>query len=264
MLAPPIIHQIWMQGWEKRPQKFNANIERLRDMNPEFQIMTWDEEEIAKECESLSPAFLEKYRSFPHMISRVDYGRYILLYKYGGISLDLDMKPLHPLRETPGLDAHDFIVSGSAFPYDKLGMVNNAVLIVTPKHPLLLEFIQKITDKHVNESDYLNNFLYVQNTTGPVILTQFIKEHKQAIHVLDHVFFEPCMSVDPYCKVPENAIMDHQHELSWMSTFLKHLSTVFFFLLHHWFLFLVGSIVLIFTLSSKKIIQLYRNGIKIN
>ncbi len=245
MLAPPIVHQIWMQGWDKRPAKFNENIDQLKAMNPEFQFLTWDEESIAIECKKLGSEFEEKYRSFSTMISKVDYGRYILLYNYGGISVDLDMKPLHPIRETPELDTYDFIVSGGAFPFGKLGMVNNAVLIVTANHPLLLKFIQQITDINVKESDYLTKELYVHNTTGPLVLSQFIKEHK-GIHVLDHVFFEPCLSVDPYCKVPKKAIMDHQHELSWMSAFMKFLAKIGFFILYNWYFVLVFVLFLVF------------------
>lgn len=244
MLAPPIVHQIWMQGWEKRPHKFEDNIQRLRTMNPEFEFKTWDEEQIAAECEDLGPEFLEKYRSFSHMISRVDYGRYVLLYKYGGISLDLDMKPLHPLRDTPGLAKYDFIVSGSAYPYNKLGLVNNAVLIVKRRHPLLQEFLHKITDKNVSESDYITRDIYIHNTTGPLILNEFIQSHKQAVHVLDNQYFEPCMSVDPYCRVPETAIMDHQHELSWMSASVKQLATWVFYFLYNWSIFVFVIIVL--------------------
>ncbi len=244
MLAPPIVHQIWMQGWDKKPAKFDENIAQLRAMNPEFEFMTWDEKSIAEECKKLGPEFEAKYNSFPYMISKVDYGRYVLLYNYGGISLDLDMKSLHPIRETPELDTYDFIVSGGAFPFGKIGFVNNAVLIVTPKHPLLLEFIQHITRIDINEENYVTRELYVHNSTGPLVLSKFIDNHK-GIYILDHVFFEPCLSLDPYCKVPPKAIMDHQHELSWMSVFMKYLAKIGFFILYNWYFVLVFVVFLI-------------------
>jgi mannosyltransferase OCH1-like enzyme len=238
MLAPPIIHQIWMQGWDNHPPKFDDNITALHAMNPEFLFMTWDEKSIEIECEKLGPTYAAKYRSFPHMISRVDYGRYVLLYLHGGISVDLDMKPLKPIRSIPELAKHDFIISSSAYPFGDMGLINNAVLIVTPKHPLLLDFLNRITELEMREENYLNRDMYIHNTTGPLILSNFVEEHPQEIFVLDHEFFEPCLSVDPYCKVPEKAIMDHQHELSWMSPFLKSIVVSLFYILHNWQLIL--------------------------
>lgn len=234
MLAPAIVHQIWMQGWDQRPPKFENNIQQLHALNPEFQFRTWDDDQLAAECEKLGPEFAAKYRSFHHMISRVDYGRYVLLYLYGGISLDLDMKPLHSLRQTPGIDAYDFIVSAAAYPMGDLGLLNNAVIIVTPRHPLLLEFIQRITERERREEDCLNRDMYIHVTTGPMVFSEFVHEHPQSIYILPNAFYEPCLSVDPYCKVPETAIMDHQHELSWMSTFTKYLIQIGFFLLYNW------------------------------
>jgi mannosyltransferase OCH1-like enzyme len=252
MLAPAIVHQIWMQGWDQRPPKFEDNIQQLRALNPEFQFRTWDEEQMVAECERLGPEFAAKYRSFQHMISRVDYGRYVLLYLYGGISLDLDMKPLHPLRQTPGLDEHDFIVSGAAYPMGTLGLLNNAVLIVTPRHPLLLEFIQRITERERREEDCLNRDMYIQVTTGPMVFSEFVREHPQSIHVLPHAFYEPCMSLDPYCKVPETAIMDHQHELSWMTAFGKWLTHIAFVLLYNWRTVLFVILVFAFSVIAWK------------
>jgi mannosyltransferase OCH1-like enzyme len=240
MRCPNIVHQIWLQGWEERPPKFNENIQMLRAMNPDFVFMTWDENAIAREAMRISPACWERFRSFPHFISKVDFGRYILLYNYGGISIDLDMKPLKPIRETPGLDDHDFIVSGAAFPFGDVGLVNNAVFFVRAKHPLMLELIQQITAQKGTPANYPTRELYIMNTTGPIIVSQFIRDHPNDIHVLDSRYYEPCISTDPLCTVdPTTSIMDHQHEQSWASELYKSIQGILFVIARYWWVVII-------------------------
>jgi mannosyltransferase OCH1-like enzyme len=243
MRCPNIIHQIWLQGWEERPAKFDANIRALRSMNPDFIFMTWDENSIAREAMRISPACWELYRSFPHMISKVDFGRYILLYNYGGISIDLDMKPLKPIHDTPGLDDHDFIVSGGAFPFGDVGLVNNAVFMVTARHPLMLDLIEQIINQRADPANYPIQELYVMNTTGPLAVSQFIREHSDKIHVLDKQYFEPCISTDPLCSVDSTkSIMDHQHEQSWASNLYKSIQSILFVIAHYWWAVIVAMV----------------------
>ena len=72
-----------MQGWDKLPVKFNDNVSRLHSMNPEYKHMQWDEKSLRSECVKISKECAAKYDSFEHMISRVDFGRYVVLYTYG-------------------------------------------------------------------------------------------------------------------------------------------------------------------------------------
>jgi mannosyltransferase OCH1-like enzyme len=237
MRSPNIVHQIWLQGWDERPTKFNDNIRRLRNMNEEFVFMTWDETTISREAMRISPGCWDLFRSLPYLISKVDFGRYILLYNYGGISIDLDMKPLKPIRETPGLDDHDFIVSGGAFPFGDVGLVNNAVFIVTPKHPLLLALIESIIAQKADPTHYPTQELYVMNTTGPLAVSQFIHKHPTEIHVLNNQYFEPCISTDPLCSVdPTKSIMDHRHEQSWTSDLYRSIQSILFVFAHYWWI----------------------------
>jgi mannosyltransferase OCH1-like enzyme len=230
-------------------------------MNPEFAFMTWDENSIAREAMRISPTCWERFRSFPNLISKVDFGRYILLYNYGGISVDLDMKPLRPVRETPGLDEHDFIVSGGAFPFGNVGLVNNAVFIITPKHPLMLTLIERIINQKSDPSNYPTRELYVMNTTGPLAVSQFIREHPTEIYVMDNQYFEPCISTDPLCSVdPAKSIMDHQHEQSWASDLYRSVQGILFMIAHYWWTVVVAVMIAVVWSNGLKETDRYRNN----
>jgi mannosyltransferase OCH1-like enzyme len=245
MRCPNIVHQIWLQGWEERPAKFNANIDALRTMNQDFVFMTWDENTLAREALRISPACWDRFRSFPHLISKVDFGRYIVLYNYGGISVDLDMKSLKPIRETPELDNHDFIVSGSAFPINTLGFINNAVFFVTPKHPLMRALIDEIIAQKATPADYISREAYIMDTTGPYRVSKFIHAHPDEIYVLDNRYYEPCVSTDPLCSVDVATIMDHQHEQSWASEWYRQVQRFLFVIARLWWVVLAVTVVLI-------------------
>lgn len=218
---PRITHQIWLQGWNALPPKFKGNVESLRTLNPGYTHMVWDEASLRDECRKLFPAVLAKFESLPYLVQKVDFGRLIVLYAYGGISVDTDMKSLKPIDTTPKIDTAELIISLSAFPGNMIGQTNNAIVLAKPHHPLLLELITRMTTVTAKESDFLTKELYLNGTTGPSLQNTFFYEHKGEIVFLDHRYYEPCFSVDPVCTPSKESIMDHKHEMSWISPWAK-------------------------------------------
>ncbi len=213
---PKITHRIWFQGWDKVPSKFHQNIKDLEEQNPDFEHKTWDEDSMRKECEQLGKPYLDKYDSLPLMIMKVDYGRYVVLYRYGGISIDMDMKPMRPLNGTPGLDKEEMIVSKLPNPVGYTGYLNNAMFAVRPKCPIIKEMIDECTRSTKTQSDYLNKELYLDSETGPSFVNRMLEKHRKRIKVLEPDYFEPCYSVDPVCKPTKKTILEHKHTMSWV------------------------------------------------
>lgn len=231
MAIPLITHQIWLQGWSKIPPKYAENAKELKALNPEFKHMRWDEDSLRTECEFLGKPYADKFNSFQNFMAKVDFGRYITLYRYGGFSIDTDMKPLAPLKNTPGLSTAEFIVSKLPFPVGLTGYVNNALFIVRPRHPIIKEMLDAIVRSTKTESDYSSKELYIDSETGPSFVNRILEKHKTRIVVIDNEYFEPCYHVDPYCKPTKKSIMDHQHSLSWISPMIQLLFRAVFFIL---------------------------------
>jgi mannosyltransferase OCH1-like enzyme len=218
---PKITHQIWLQGWKSLPPKFKGNVESLRVSNPGYTHMVWDEKTLREECRKLFPAVLAKFESYTHFMQKIEFGRLVVLYGYGGISVDTDMKSLKPIDTTPKIDTAELIVSLSAFPGNLIGQTNNAIVLAKPHHPLILELITRMTSVTAKENDFLTKELYLAGTTGPAIQNTFFHEHSGEIVFLDHTYYEPCFSTDPVCSPSKESIMDHKHEMSWMSPWMK-------------------------------------------
>lgn len=236
--VPKITHQIWMQGWDVLPSKFHGNVKRLHDLNPNYTHMKWDEEGLRLECRKYGEECLRKFDSFQYMISKVDFGRYVLLYHYGGFSVDTDMKPLQPLDKVGEFtEKNDFLISSSAYPFQT--MVNNGIIICRPHHPILKDIIDTIIQDKTRENEYILKEMYVHNSTGPLFIARHLEKYKDKIFILENKYFEPCLSVDPYCKVQKDSVMDHQHEMSWFTksgkAILDFLSYIGFFFLYYFF-----------------------------
>ena len=229
---PRITHQIWLQGWDQLPEKFHENVRLLRVKNPDYRHMTWDKTSLRTECAKIGPEVVAKFDSFPHLVQKVDLGRFVVLYNYGGVSVDTDMKSLRSIGSTPHLDSADCMISGGAFPLNIVGHTNNALIITKPKNPFIEDMISTIVGAKIDEKSFLSKELYINATTGPQAFQTVVEKHRENIVFLDSKFYEPCFSIDPVCKPTEETIMDHQHEMSWIHPSFRELFKYLFVLLY--------------------------------
>ena len=239
MTIPKITHQIWMQGWENLPEKFQENVAGLHETNPGYSHMKWDDQSLKEQCAKFSKECAEKYDSFEHLHSKVDFGRYVVLYNYGGISIDTDMVALSPIDNTPDLDDGDFFISEITYPGNLIGLKNNAVIICKPQNSVLKDGITRIIEDKRASKDFKMKEEYINETTGPGFMSKLVSEHKDKVKVLSYKYYEPCSPKDPYCEIPETAIMDHQHELSWTSSVYQFFIWLMYFILHYFWVFVL-------------------------
>lgn len=236
-----------MQGWEDLPEKFQKNVRLLHALNPEFQHMQWTDASLREECAKLGTSYLETYDGFTILMSKVEFGCYVVLHNYGGISIDTDMEPLRPIRDTPGLDEHTFMVSSSPLFPKWCNVVNNALIISTKQHPVLQHMLDAIVSTPSDPSNYILNEFYVTNTTGPLFMNRIIRKFSDVIHLLDNHLYEPCFSGDMFCTDTANSIMNHRHELSWLNPFTKFILRNILYI----FLLLVCAAVVYYLSQSK-------------
>ena len=250
-VIPKITHQIWIQSWSELPTKFAENVELLHSLNPEYEHMKWDDAGLRAQCALLGPHVVAKYDSFQNLVQRVDLGRYVVAYNFGGVTVDVDMKSYKPISATPGLATSDFIVSQSAFPATLVGFINNALIMVRQHHPVLLEIINAICACAAKEEDYISKELYIGATTGEPFY-RIIMERQSEIRIIDSRYFEPCFSVDPICSPDRTAIMDHRHELSWFSGGMKLFVSVLIIVLYVVFFLVLPCYLLFVTFIGSK------------
>ncbi len=162
-VIPKIIHQIWV-GPHTPPAIFKASQESIKQHLPDWEYKLWTDADIP----GLQLHNQKYYDLSKNYGEKADILRYELLYKFGGIYLDVDVVCLKPLDI---LLQYDVWTCGEGHPEDH---INNAVIGASRHHPLLWDCIQSLGDKwhefeNKNPSDDWLEDVSVVNRTGPAL-----------------------------------------------------------------------------------------------
>jgi mannosyltransferase OCH1-like enzyme len=117
--------------------------------------------------------FKEMYYSVRHLIMRVDIIRFLILHKYGGIYLDLDIIPNIDKIEDDEMPTFSYKFGNKRKHYEM------EIIKINKGNPLLLDYLRymKSQIEEKNKIDIYNKWKcrYVYQTTGPHSLNRFLK-----------------------------------------------------------------------------------------
>lgn len=150
---PLIIHQIWLGS--PVPKEFHAYQESWKRYHPEWQYYLWTDQELAH-----FPLYnRDLYEQAVNQGERSDIVRYEILYRYGGVYVDMDFECLHPFDQLHHY--YDFYTGLQPLDtnYVQLG---NALIGSRPEHPLLLALIQGLRNSKATT---------IVAKTGPIFFT---------------------------------------------------------------------------------------------
>ncbi len=140
MKIPRIIHQTWKTA--SIPEKFRWDFESWREFHPEWQFMFWDDSDLETFVRKEHPDLLSLYLSYPQQINRVMLARYLILRKFGGVFVDIDLEclksvepllinwPLFLSNEPPSHHDHPIAVRRKI-----QQLVGTSFLASIPNHP---------------------------------------------------------------------------------------------------------------------------------
>lgn len=243
MMIPRIIHQIWIQGFDKAPVKLQTYSQECQRVNSDFQYIFWDEKSITKLLESFSKKFLDLYNNYHIFAQKADLARYVILYIYGGIYLDMDMvcrRNLEPFLK------HKFFCTTDSFYYLSKRYLNGVIGCV-PEHSVFRYIFDNIL-KRVHNSDN------VTWSTGTGLLFDSVKEYLATeghndIDIVPSKYLHPCQTYDnelcPYTCT--DCYVAHLNTGSWNSGIVNillkniknivYLAVILLLLLFGWFIF---------------------------
>lgn len=217
MTIPRHIHQIWFQGADAVPRRYQRTVAALKRMNPGWTHTVWDDGSLRDVCHELG--FGRVYDAYTVMHQKIDFGRYCVLYKHGGVSLDMDVDVLRPLDALP-LDTFD-TVAVSKMPLNWFEarcankmrgyMLNNATILSPARDPLLRALIVAIARNRADPTK--SHWKQIDATTGPSAFNDAL--WTLPVIVMDSAFFEPCIAHNTHCAPTDAAIVYHQHHSSW-------------------------------------------------
>jgi FkbM family methyltransferase len=177
---PRIIHQTSGFKKDELPKEIVDNINRLKEMNPTFEYRYYDNDDCIKFIKiNYDKKTLDLYLSINPNFgpARADLFRYLLMYKVGGVYLDIKSYTIRPLDEIL-LPSDEYLLShwggkdwASLLGYEH-GEFQNWHIICVPSHPFLKKTIENVMNNISNYNpDKLSTMGGVEVEKSRVVLT---------------------------------------------------------------------------------------------
>ena len=194
-----IIHVIWTTS--EVPRRWSRSSKSWPSMNPKFIHCLWNHSELETFVADEYPWLLPTYVSYPYVIQRCDVARYLLLYRYGGTYVDLDVVCETPLSV---IFASAPVNSGvMVAPTEPFGVTNEFIAVRRARDPVIRGVIAGL--RRAAASPWYPPLPYTAEMfrTGPVYFSRLVNCHRGD----DRVFVIPSSKYLRY--------VDHVGGASW-------------------------------------------------
>ena len=179
MSIPKIIHQTFKNA--DLPLLTKWHINRFRKKNPDYAYEFYDDDRIAEFLEkAYGQEVLGLYQKLNIGAAKADFFRYAVLYKEGGIYLDIDSGINGSLDDFIRAD-DTAIITQEGNP----GLFAQWALIYSPGHPFLKKTIEMVLD-NIRSNSFPHD---VHQMTGPTVYTRAIHAVLAADPVTPHRLF---------------------------------------------------------------------------
>jgi mannosyltransferase OCH1-like enzyme len=165
-----MIEKNLFQSWHTKDLHYylQDKIERFKYMNPGYTYKLYTDDDMDNFVNENFPGEIaECYNRLNIIVAKVDFWRYLILYKYGGVYLDMDSSIEQPLA-TLIKDEDTAIITAEGNP----NLYVQWALIFAKEHPVLKRTIELVVD-NIKNNRYPND---IHKTTGPTVYTRAINE----------------------------------------------------------------------------------------
>lgn len=194
---PKIIHQIWSGNDNPLPKVFQVLGDTWKRDYPDWEYRLWDDARMSAFVKKYYPEYEEIYSQFPYNIQRWDAIRYLILYRMGGMYVDVDyesIRSIEPLLsgKTCCFSEDPVIHKGNYGEVERY--FNNAMMLSTPNHPFMKKIIESVFQE-TREAYDIHSYDYILKTTGPWkvmdVYYQASEEERQAVYILPKEYVTP-------------------------------------------------------------------------
>jgi mannosyltransferase OCH1-like enzyme len=183
---PKIIHQTYFSA--KLPEAIQANVDSLRALNPDWEYRFYDDADIDAYVKKNYPNLFSTFKKLnpAYGAAMADFFRYLVMYKEGGVYLDIKSSMSKPLNEIVKPD-DQYVLSywkndvGDEMENigkyvdipDPLGEFQQWYIITVAGHPFLKSVIETVSHNVENYNPFLNHggHLGTFRVTGPIAYT---------------------------------------------------------------------------------------------
>jgi autotransporter strand-loop-strand O-heptosyltransferase len=179
MKIPKIIHQTFRT--KELPTAIQESVDKLKSMNPEYEYRFYDDDDCYEFIkENYDVETLELYSSInsSYGSAKADFFRYLVMYKVGGVYLDIKSCTTKPLSQTI-IPTDEYLLSHwVGKDWSELlnyyhGEFQNWHIICRPNHPFLEKTIELVKENIINYRGQQGK-KSVLKLTGPVVYSQAI------------------------------------------------------------------------------------------
>ena len=179
LVIPANIFQTWHT--KVLPPLMNNAVEHIKKCNPNFHYELYDDNDCREFIKNNYNDFiLNAYDSLIPGAYKADLWRYCVLYKKGGIYLDIKYQPVNGFKFINLLEKEHWVLDA-----DRTG-IYNALMVCKPGNKILLYAINQIV-RNVKHSYYGQNPL---EPTGPLLLAKYFTKDEKKLFDMYHNYFE--------------------------------------------------------------------------
>jgi inositol phosphorylceramide mannosyltransferase catalytic subunit len=169
-MIPKNIFQSWISK-DLHPE-VQKKVNTIKELNPEYNYQLYDDSDIDEFVNTFYPGKIsECFNRLNIPVAKVDFWRYLILYEYGGVYVDLD--------SSIDISLDDFIRENDTAIVTAETNPNTFVqwaLIFDKQHPILKKVIELVVD-NIENNLYPNDVLQM---TGPQVYSKAIMSfHKE-------------------------------------------------------------------------------------
>ena len=184
-MIPKIIHQT--AKTKDIPSVWKKYQKKVQELHPDWEYRFWTDEDNLQFVKKEFPEYFELFVGLPKNIMRADVIRYLIMYKIGGLYLDLDYEMIKPFEYLN----HDLVLplSKSKEEGDSIDGIGNCIFASAPNQPFWMLVMKKLTD-----NPPLAKNVDVEASTGPTFLSELFfssKENQTNIYTPKREIFHP-------------------------------------------------------------------------
>jgi mannosyltransferase OCH1-like enzyme len=185
------------------PLLLRAASSTLRLHNPSFDYMFFDDKDIERFIDDEFPQYRAAFDAFPLKIQRLDFFRYLAVYRFGGFYFDTDVILAQNLD--------DLLQTGCVFPFEELSIypllrerhgmdwdIGNYAFGAAAGHPFLAAIIENCLRAQKDPAwaeemvaafpKMFRGEIFVLTTTGPGLISRTLAEYPAAQHEVKVLF----------------------------------------------------------------------------
>jgi mannosyltransferase OCH1-like enzyme len=178
-VIPLKIYQTWHS--KDLPARMKQSVERMKAKHPRFEHILFDDNDCREFiAANFDSSVLKAFDSLIPGAYKADLWRYCILYKNGGIYLDIKYDCINSFRFIELTEKEHWVLDING------NNIYNALIAVKPNNEICLKCINQIVENVRNR--YYGTACV--DPTGPGLVSRFIGEERKNIE-LEHIFNRP-------------------------------------------------------------------------